>query len=486
MILIFILPCVLLAFFSKYLVRSSPTPKAKQKTLRTNTSTTTVTTEILDHCVQYAHNKLTFLEKLGGGFGTCSELWKAHLPAEPGRKVGGASPRSEDHLSQSLVCVRKLQEAHELHFQCLKAELSVLSSMPPHPHFLNIVGFSVNYRRPSFLIPGASQSDPAGLLFEYPWYGRLFAFLSAKRRAIVAGNRCSWSNLEQGAGAEERQHPHLLHPHLSSYVVTGSDASRPFLKSLGDPLDEIDLCVFALQIASAMEHLASRKLLHKRLCSECVAVSSHFHLKVTDVEFEVQQLHKSMQPNFPIIKKSPSGRRMFRWDAPEVLSNKGHTEKSEVWRFGMTLWEVASLGDTPFDDISDSTALHTSLLSGHHPQKPDGCPDHLYQVMECCWSVHPDKRPTFAQVMEMLLAEYEFVAGANKNEAVTNPLDTTSGASSSTEGVSSSPDRLIPMATVDECPLEQRRGSYPLTYRTGAARGGPLRFNGISDATTRM
>ena len=160
------------------------------------------------------------------------------------------------------VALNPCAETDEVHFQCLKAELCVLSSMLPHPHFLNLIGSTVNYRRPSFLISGVSQSDPAGLLFEYPWYGRLFAFLSSKRRAIVTGNsRASWTNLEQGAfSAEGKQlHPHLLHPDPLDYFVTASDAGRPFFKPLSDPLDEVDLVVFALQIALAMQHLATKK-----------------------------------------------------------------------------------------------------------------------------------------------------------------------------------------------------------------------------------
>ena len=110
--------------------------------------------------------------------------------------------------------------------------------------------------------------------------------------------------------------------------------------------------------------------------------------------------------------------------------------------------------------------------------------------MECCWNVQPDRRPTFAQVTEMLLTEYEFVAGAGGRKeatAVTNPLDTAS--SSTTEGLSSSPDRLITSVTGEECmasSMEQRRDSYPLIRRTGASRDGPLNSSEGRDATTRM
>ena len=150
-------------------------------------------------------------------------------------------------------------EAHELHFQCIQAEFNLLSSISPHPHILNLVGITVNFRRPSFLVQGASPSDPAGLLFEYPWYGRLFAFLSTKRRAIVAKNRSIWAPLEQ-QGPLSSELPYLLQAYLCDFAVSSSDAGRPFLKPLGDPLDDLDLCVFAMQITSAMEYLASKKV----------------------------------------------------------------------------------------------------------------------------------------------------------------------------------------------------------------------------------
>lgn len=120
------------------------------------------------------------------------------------------------------------------------------------------------------------------------------------------------------------------------------------------------------------------------------------------------------------LKRTASGRNLYKWDAPEVMEMGQHTEKTEVWRFGMTVWEVTSMGDMPFADTPNRT-LSDMVRSGQRPHVPDCCSQQLYQLMMECWDLNPNSRPTFTKIVECIQHMIAFRDGHHRSSDINAP-----------------------------------------------------------------
>lgn len=85
----------------------------------------------------------------------------------------------------------------------------------------------------------------------------------------------------------------------------------------------------------------------------------------------------------------------------EAIEDLFYNNKSDVWSFGVVLWEIGSLGAIPYEHLPDALILH-DLLMGKRLEKPAICTDDLYRLMLKCWAHDPNQRPTFAELVEQL------------------------------------------------------------------------------------
>eukprot|EP00117_Sycon_ciliatum_P046596 scpid105625/ scgid33352/ Tyrosine-protein kinase transforming protein Fps len=121
----------------------------------------------------------------------------------------------------------------------------------------------------------------------------------------------------------------------------------------------------------------------------------------------------STNPDYAYVANNPYGAVPVRWTAPEVLSGDPSTTKSDVWSFGIVLWEVLSLGAVPYDTELDVIrrliwgpltqqsvvhAMNQYLRGGSRLPRPEWCEADLYAVMQETWDLDPDARPTFANL----------------------------------------------------------------------------------------
>lgn len=95
----------------------------------------------------------------------------------------------------------------------------------------------------------------------------------------------------------------------------------------------------------------------------------------------------------------------LKWMAPEAIFSDEFSEKSDVWSYGVLVWEVYSLGQTPFEDRPDEEVLKC-IKDDLRLTKPENCPDTMASVMKKCWDTSPDARPTF----DKLYAEISEIA----------------------------------------------------------------------------
>ena len=154
----------------------------------------------------------------------------------------------------------------------------------------------------------------------------------------------------------------------------------------------------ASQIASAMKYLASLKFIHRDIATRSCLVGTNFTVKVADLGINL----KHYQSHYYQVQ----GNRLLpiRWMATECFSGK-FCEKSDVWAFGVTMWELFALAkDKPYPHLSDEEVIQNALKRRYHqfPSKSEACPLPVYEIMEKCWIIDMTNRATFQDLHEML------------------------------------------------------------------------------------
>ncbi|XP_072022044.1 uncharacterized protein [Amphiura filiformis] len=167
---------------------------------------------------------------------------------------------------------------------------------------------------------------------------------------------------------------------------------RSYLRKIrkdGTYLDRSEqLMKFAMDVANGMKHLENIGIIHRDLAARNVLLGEDFVAKVSDF---------GLSRDEDIYVKKSKTRVPVRWMAPESIQFATYTTKSDVWSYGVLLWEIGALGGTPYAKI-DSKDLTSMLKSGYRMPKPDKCADDMYEVMTNCWQFEADLRPSFREL----------------------------------------------------------------------------------------
>ncbi|XP_062357153.1 tyrosine-protein kinase CSK isoform X1 [Cinclus cinclus] len=196
------------------------------------------------------------------------------------------------------------------------------------------------------------------------------------------------SNLVQllGVIVEEKSGLYIV----TEYMAKGSLVD--YLRSRGRSVLGADcLLKFSLDVCEAMEYLEANNFVHRDLAARNVLVSEDNIAKVSD---------------FGLTKEASStqdtGKLPVKWTAPEALREKKFSTKSDVWSFGILLWEIYSFGRVPYPRIPLKDVV-PRVEKGYKMDAPDGCPAVVYEVMKKCWTLDPGHRPSFHQLREQLV-----------------------------------------------------------------------------------
>ncbi|XP_022082665.1 fibroblast growth factor receptor 2-like isoform X2 [Acanthaster planci] len=216
-------------------------------------------------------------------------------------------------------------------------ELNICRTLQTHPNVITMLGCCV-------------EKEPYCLIFEYAPNGNLAKFLMQKK--------AEWKAKRHGA------------PVSSDLIIK-----------------------FACQIANGMHYLSSVKIIHRDLATRNILLDENLTCKVSDFGFS----RDVFTQNF--YQMSSSGAVPVRWMALESIVDDIYTTKSDVWSYGILVWEMITMGTHPYPGIK-VTDLIDALKDGRRLPKPSYCGGELYKIMKECWHPTPTCRPDFADILQ--------------------------------------------------------------------------------------
>ncbi|XP_074633471.1 fibroblast growth factor receptor 1-like isoform X1 [Acropora palmata] len=241
----------------------------------------------------------------------------------------------------TVVAVKSIQEdASEREKRDLLSEFALLKNLDPHPHVIQLFGCI------------STETSPL-VVVEYAQYGDLLGYLRKSR------------------GVHD------------NYYSDPSVKPRSTLTSK-------QLLKFAWEVSDGMEYLSMKKIIHRDLAARNVLVGEDEVCKITDFG-----MARDVQEE-DIYIRTHEGRLPIKWTAPEAFFGGGaYTTASDVWSFGVVLYEIFTVGGDPFPGVymRDIPAL---LESGYRMSRPKYVNSKLYKIMTGCWENESSQRPNFA------------------------------------------------------------------------------------------
>ncbi|XP_018372862.1 PREDICTED: focal adhesion kinase 1 isoform X1 [Trachymyrmex cornetzi] len=208
--------------------------------------------------------------------------------------------------------------------------------------------------------------------------------------------------LEEAYIMQQFEHPHIIRligvcseaPIWLVMELARLGEMRAYLQSNKHRLDLATLLLYTFQLSTALSYLESKKFVHRDIAARNVLVSSHSCVKLADFGLsrwvEDQSYYTASKCKLPI-----------KWMAPESINFRRFTTSSDVWMFGVCIWEILMLGVKPFQGVKNNEVIR-KLENGERLALPNHCPPRLYSLMSQCWSYEPSKRPTFKEIRETL------------------------------------------------------------------------------------
>uniref|UniRef100_A0A671VGK2 Vascular endothelial growth factor receptor 3 n=1 Tax=Sparus aurata TaxID=8175 RepID=A0A671VGK2_SPAAU len=281
--------------------------------------------------------------------------------------------------SLDTVAVKMLKDgATASEHKALMSELKILIHIGHHLNVVNLLGACTK------------PNGPLMVIVEYCKYGNLSNFLRAKREFFLPYRDRSpktQSQVRRMIEAGQMDQRARRSPSPSSSTLT--DLWKT-------PLTIEDLICYSFQVARGMEFLASRKCIHRDLAARNILLSESNIVKICDFGL-ARDIYKD-----PDYVRKGNARLPLKWMAPESIFDKVYTSQSDVWSFGVLLWEIFSLGASPYPGVQIDEDFCKRLKDGVRMRSPETASPEIYGIMLACWHGEPKGRPTFPALVQIL------------------------------------------------------------------------------------
>uniref|UniRef100_A0A8C1BJP8 Vascular endothelial growth factor receptor 3 n=1 Tax=Cyprinus carpio carpio TaxID=630221 RepID=A0A8C1BJP8_CYPCA len=284
------------------------------------------------------------------------------------------------------VAVKMLKEgATANEHKALMSELKILIHIGNHLNVVNLLGACTK------------PNGPLMVIVEYCKYGNLSNFLRAKREFFLPYRDRSPKTQSQVRRMIEAGQVSQNECQPSTTSSINPPMQSPAVDDLWKtPLTIEDLICYSFQVARGMEFLGSRKCIHRDLAARNILLSENNVVKICDFGL-ARDIYKD-----PDYVRKGNARLPLKWMAPESIFDKVYTSQSDVWSFGVLLWEIFSLGASPYPGLQIDEDFCKRLKDGTRMRAPDNASPEIYGIMLACWQGEPRERPTFPALVEIL------------------------------------------------------------------------------------
>ncbi|XP_041840769.1 tyrosine-protein kinase Mer isoform X2 [Melanotaenia boesemani] len=249
--------------------------------------------------------------------------------------------------------------------------------------------------------------------------------------------------------------PYMKHGDLRRFLIATRYGENPL------SVPHQVLLQFLIDIAAGMDYLSSRGFLHRDLAARNCMLGDDLRVCVADFGLS-KKIYGSNYYRQKAVIRMP-----IKWMAMESLSESIFTTKSDVWSFGVTMWEIVSRGMTPYPGVHNHELLDL-LQSGYRLKPPEDCDQKLYEVMQSCWEREPSMRPTFRDLhktLKSLLSQLPVLTVSQEASYINFGLDVTDAAAAapSQDPQTNSAERQenvyhLTLMGAQGCPLPPRWG----------------------------
>uniref|UniRef100_A0A8C9Z840 receptor protein-tyrosine kinase n=1 Tax=Sander lucioperca TaxID=283035 RepID=A0A8C9Z840_SANLU len=285
----------------------------------------------------------------------------------------------------------KLEGATSSEYRALMSELKILIHIGHHLNVVNLLGACTK--------PGG----PLMVIVEYCKHGNLSSYLKSKRGEYSPYKK--WASAEEDVTEGDLGLGKFAQLDICTGTAvcstagdrsSGSNVDMQEESSDDDHLTMEDLICYSFQVAKGMEFLSSRKCIHRDLAARNILLSENNVVKICDFGL-ARDVYKD-----PDYVRKGDARLPLKWMAPETIFDRVYTTQSDVWSFGVLLWEIFSLGASPYPGVCIDELFCRRLKEGTRMRPPEYATTEIYQTMLDCWLDRPTDRPTFAELVEHL------------------------------------------------------------------------------------
>ncbi|CAL8116306.1 unnamed protein product [Orchesella dallaii] len=249
------------------------------------------------------------------------------------------------------------------HFKALLSELKVMTAIGNHKNVVNLIGACTENIK--------------------------------KRKLYIVVELCAFGNLQNYLKSQRVRFVDLTEDAVEFITTNGSHISVSLSNDEDDDTTSTkDLVKWAKEIADGMDFLGSQRIVHGDLAARNVLLTEDRVAKITDFGLS-RQLY-----NYSVYVKTQNSSLPWRWLALETIVDMCFSTQSDIWSYGVTIWELFQLGETPWPEYKFCLDFVKELKHGKRLKKPTYANSTIYKVMLNCWDESPEKRPTFKKLAE--------------------------------------------------------------------------------------